>query len=183
VSDFPFTAPGFDVALRPIRVEDVDAIMTWINDPEVTRNFAGMSRHITRDQELAFLRGVLSSDTDRLYAIEDSATGRYLGNAGLHKIYWPARNGRVGLVIGAKNARGAGLGQQALRLLLGVGFEVLGLHKVWLVHFATNERMAHIAGKLGFREEGRLRDEYFHDGSFHDMVRRCVLEGEVSPLR
>jgi RimJ/RimL family protein N-acetyltransferase len=174
-----YTLPGYRVRLRPIRLDDVDAIMTWINDPEVTKNFAGMSSEITREQELAFLESILASETDRLYAIEDFE-GRYLGNAGIHKIYWPARNGRLGIVLGARDARGRGLGSEALNLLCAVGFRELGLHKLWLVHYATNERMRHVARKLGFVEEGVLRDEYFHRGEFHDMVRHSLLEDELT---
>jgi len=172
-------APGYRVRLRPIRRDDVDAIMEWINDETVTRNFAGMSRRITREQELAFLDGVIASDTDRLYAIED-LDGRYLGNAGVHKIYWPARNGRLGLVIGRREAHGRGLGQEALRLLLLAAFDELELHKVWIVHFATNERMAHLCAKHGFVREGVLRDEYFHRDAWHDMVRQSLLSHEFA---
>jgi len=177
-----FTYPSYRIRLRPIRLDDVDAIMEWINDPAVTRNFAGMSATITREQELAFLERTLASDTDRLYAIE-ALDGTYLGNAGVHKIYWPARNGRLGVVIGAKGAQGKGLGQEALRLITALGFERLGLHKIWLVHFASNARMHHIAKKLGFVEEGTLRDEYFHDDAFHDMLRHSLLEEEFAALR
>ncbi|MEZ4318446.1 MAG: GNAT family protein [Myxococcota bacterium] len=177
----PFTFAGFRVALRPLTMDDLDAIMEWINDPEVTKNFAGMSAQITREQEAAFLEGVFASDTDRLYAVIDTE-GRYLGNAGIHKIYWPAKNGRLGLVLGAKQARGRGYGQEAMKLLAARGFLDLGLHKLWLVHYSTNARMAHIATKLGFVPEGRLREEYFHGGEYHDMVRYGLLEQDFAAL-
>lgn len=173
----PFTYDGYRVRLRPIRLDDVDAIMEWINDEEVTRNFAGMAGRITREQELAFLEQVIASDTDRLYAVED-LQGRYLGNAGVHKIYWPARNGRLGLVIGRRDVHGQGLGQEALRLLVALAFRELGLHKVWIVHFRDNGRMAHLCGKLGFQLEGVLRDEYHHRDAWHDMVRHSLLAHE-----
>ncbi len=173
----PFTYPGYRVRLRPIRLDDVDAIMEWINDEEVTRNFAGLSQRITREQELAFLERVMGSDTDRLYAVEDGE-GRYLGNAGVHKIYWPARNGRLGLVIGRRDAQGKGLGQEALRLLVALAFRELALHKVWIVHFRSNARMAHLCAKLGFVTEGVLRDEYYHRDAWHDMVRCSLLSDE-----
>lgn len=176
----PITYPGQRIQLRPIRVDDVDAIMTWVNDPEVVRNFATLG-NITREQEVAFLERMIASETDRLYAIE-TLDGMYLGNAGVHKIWWPARNGRLGIVIGDKAHHGRGLAQEALRSLLALGFEDLGLHKLWMVHYATNERMRHIAGKLGMTEEGRLRDEYFHQGGFHDMVRHAILEHEYRAL-
>ena len=163
--------------LRPIRLDDVDEILQWINEPEITRNFAAMSKTITREQELAYLERMIASDVDRLWAVEDD-DGRYLGNAGIHQIYWPARNGRIGLVIGRRDAHGKGFGQAAFRALCATGFEELGLHKLWLVHFVDNRRMHHIATKHGFVVEGTLRDEYFHAGGYHDMVRMSLLEDE-----
>ena len=176
----PSKSSPFDLRLRPIRVDDVDAIMEWINDPEVTRNFAGIRGRITREQEVDFLEQMIASENDRLYAIE-ALDGTYLGNAGLHKIYWPARNARLGIVIGSPKARGQGRGQQVLKLLLAKAFIDLGLHKVWLIHFVTNRRMAHITQKLGFKGEGTLRDEYYTD-RFHDMCRVSMLEDEFRNL-
>jgi RimJ/RimL family protein N-acetyltransferase len=172
-----FTRADNPLGLRPISTSDIDAIMAWINDPEVTRNFAHMSGEITREQELAWLEEVIASPTDRLYAVVDEH-GAYLGNAGIHKIYWPARNGRLGLVLGAPGSRSRGLGTHAMRLLTEIAFSELGLHKVWMVHYRSNARMAHLATKLGFTEEGVLRDEYFHGGAFHDMIRWSLLEDD-----
>ena len=142
-----FTFPGFRVGLRPIVIEDVDSIMEWVNDPSVTRNFAGMSRKITREEEHRFIQGMIDSPTDRLWAVVDQ-DGVNLGNAGIHKIYWPARNGRLGIVIGRGSAQGRGLGQEALKLLIAKGFMELALHKLWVVHYETNARMQHIMKKL-----------------------------------
>lgn len=168
------------IRLRPLALTDLDAIMAWINDPTVTRNFAGLSKQITREQEHAWLVRVLADPNERLWAVVD-AEGRYLGNAGIHKIYWPARNGRLGVVLGGEGARGRGLGTEVVRQLCELGFGELGLHKLWLMHYDSNARMAHIAAKLGFQIEGRLREEYFHDGRFHDMVRWSLLEHEWPP--
>lgn len=151
--------------------------MRWIDDPAVTANFASMSRKITREEEIAFLERTIASPDDRLYAIVDG-DGRYLGNAGIHKIWWPSRNGRLGVVVGRKEAQGKGVAQRALRELCRVGFDELGLHKLWLMHYRENARMAHLAQKLGFREEGVLRDEYFHQGTWHDMLRHSLLDHE-----
>ncbi|MEZ4236411.1 MAG: GNAT family N-acetyltransferase [Myxococcota bacterium] len=175
-----YRLPGSPVALRPICVDDVDAVLEWVNDPDVVRNFAGMAETITREQELAYLQRMVASEVDRLYAVVDP-DGRYLGNVGVHQIYWPARNGRLGLVL-ARHAHGRGYGTAALRTICAVGFRVLQLHKLWLVHYADNARMAHLAGKLGFVREGVLRDEYHHRGTFHDMVRHSLLEGELAEV-
>jgi RimJ/RimL family protein N-acetyltransferase len=165
-----------DITLRPLAESDVDDLLAFVNDPEVVGNFAALG-HITRDQELAWIREMAASKTDRVWAIV-GPDGRFLGNCGIHKIWWPARNGRLGIVVGARDVHGRGVGTAALRMLLQKGFDELGLHKLWLVHYATNERMRHVATKLGLTPEGVLRDEYFHQGRFHDMVRHAILEEE-----
>lgn len=176
-----FTFPGFRIGLRPIAMGDVDSIMEWVNEPSVTRNFAGMSRTITWDEEARFVQKMMDSPNDRLWAIV-TLDGENLGNAGIHKIYWPAKNGRLGIVIGRGGYQGKGLGQEALQLLIAIGFMELSLHKLWVVHYETNARMMHILKKLGFQKEGLLRDEYYHDEAFHNMVRQSMLAPEFMEI-
>jgi len=183
-TDAVFALPGSRTCLRPIAERDVDAIMRWINDPEITRNFAAFSEPVTRPQELVFVNEMRASRNDRLFAVElVDQPGELIGTAGLHRIYWPAKNGRLGLMIGKRAVQGQGIGQEAMRLLMAYGFERLGLHKLWLVHYADNARMRHIAAKLGFVQEGVLRDEYFHADVWHDMVRHAILAPEWQAWR
>jgi RimJ/RimL family protein N-acetyltransferase len=167
--------PPAHIRLRPVTLSDVDAILGWINDPEITRNFAGFQQNVTREDELAFLTRMRASQTDRLYAItrEDDVA---IGTAGIHNIYAPAGNARLGLMLGRH--RGHGLGRAALTELVGRAFHELHLHKVWIIHFADNARMSHLCARLGFQVEGLLRDEYFHRGRHWDMVRQSLLAHE-----
>jgi RimJ/RimL family protein N-acetyltransferase len=164
------------IRLRPVVESDVDAIMTWINDPEITRNFAGFQSVVTREAELAFLGRMIASPTDRLYAVTSASDDIAIGTAGIHNIYRPAGNARLGIMLGRQ--RGHGLGRAALTQLVGRAFGELGLHKVWIIHFADNARMRHLCARLGFAVEGVLRDEYFHLGRHWDMVRQSLLAHE-----
>ena len=77
-----------DVRLRPLAEGDVDHILTWVNDPEITGNIAAFSGHaFTRDDELAYIRRTLASTSDVVFSIEEAATGRYLGQTGIHQIH------------------------------------------------------------------------------------------------
>jgi len=179
--------PGGPIRLRPVEVGDAEAILGWLNDTEITKNFAGFGKVISLDEERAFLARMAASSEDRLFAIVPNhppmrdlvdpilPSQPILGTVGLHRIYWPARNARLGIMIGARDQQGRGLGQEALRLIVAYAFKVLDLHKIWLVRYADNWRMRHVAAKLGFSLEGVLRDEYFHAGRFHDMVRHALL--------
>jgi RimJ/RimL family protein N-acetyltransferase len=163
----------------PLTTADLDGqldhVMGWINDPEVTKNLARFDHVITRDEERAFLARLFASPNDRVFAIETD-DGRYVGQIGIHQIYWPAKHGRLGIVIGNKAEWGRGHAKRANELLLRVAFDELGLNKLWAILYPTNARMRHICESLGFVQEGVLLDEYFHQDRFHDMVRLCLLK-------
>ena len=162
-----------DLRLEPLSLDHLDGIMTWVNDPEVTFYFATLHRIITRQDEARIVSKIIASDTDRVFSIFEGDT--YLGQIGISQIYWPARNGRLGIML-ARNAWGRGVAQAAGRLIIDRAFQELSLHKLWLILRSDNAKGLHIWSKLGFQREGLLRDEYFSADSFHTMVRMGMLE-------
>jgi [ribosomal protein S5]-alanine N-acetyltransferase len=170
------------VTLRPLAETDVDHIMTWVNRPEIVGNLAAFSgTPMTRDDELAWIRRTLVS-ADRVWSVVAADNGRYLGQVGIHQIHARSKVGRLGVVIATRDDMGRGFGSAAIRAALDLGFGrgtgELGLHKLWLMVFRTNERGQRLYKKLGFIEEGILREEYFHEGGWHDMVRMSMLAHE-----
>ncbi len=172
------------VRLRPLEESDVDHIMTWINDPEIVGNLAAFSGSaFTRDQELAWVRQVRTSRSDVVFSIVDAADDRYLGQCGIHQIHDRSKVGRLACILASRGDMGRGLGSAAIRALCDHGFDVLGLHKLWLMVFSHNARGRGIYGRVGFVEEGVLREEYFHEGRWHDMVRMSLLAREWQAIR
>jgi RimJ/RimL family protein N-acetyltransferase len=167
------------VALRPLSESDVDDIMTWVNDPDVVGNLAAFAGEpFTRDDELAWIRRTLASTSDVVYSILDATSGRYLGQIGIHQIHARSKVGRLGVVVAARADMGKGHGTAAIRAIADLGFGALGLHKLWVMLFAHNARSRGIYARIGFAEEGVLREEYFHAGAWHDMVRMAALARE-----
>lgn len=167
------------VHLRPLAETDVDDVLTWVNDPAIVGNIAAFSGHaFTRDQELAYIRRTLASNADRVWSIEETGSGRYLGQCGVHQIHDRSKVGRLACIIAARGDMGRGFGTAAIRATLDRAFGELGLHKVWLMIFRTNERSRRTYARIGFVEEGTLREEYFHDGGWHDMLRMSLLARE-----
>ena len=72
----------------------------------------------------------------------------------------------------------AEFGSAAIGELCRLAFDGDRLHKLWLMVFATNQRAQRTYARAGFRTEGVLREEYFHDGGWHDMVRMSLLDHE-----
>jgi len=163
------------IFLRPLEKKDVENVMSWVNDPEVIGNFQNFNHPISKEEELTFIENITKSKNDKSFSIL-SEDGEYIGQIGLHQIHWSSRSGRIAIIIGNKNYWGKGYAQLALQKVLSLAFEEYNLHKIWIVTFETNKRMQHIMQKSGFQKEGFLRDEYFHKGKYHNMVRLSILE-------
>lgn len=171
------------VRLRPLAESDVDDIMTWVNDPEIVGNLAAFSgTPLTREQELAWVRQVRASTSDVVFSIVGD-DGRYLGQCGVHQIHARSRVGRLACIIARRGDHGRGHGSAAIRALLDHGFGAMRLHKLWLMVFAHNARSRGIYERIGFVTEGVLREEYFHEDGWHDMVRMSLLAREWATIR
>lgn len=164
------------VELRPVSEDDVDHILSWVNDPEIVGHIAAFSGEpFTREQELAYIRSMQSSSADRLYSVFRPDDGAYLGQVGLHQIHWRSRVGRLGCIIARRGEMGRGYGSAAIAGALDLAFGELDLHKVWLMIFADNERSRRTYARVGFQAEGTLREEYFHEEGWKDMLRMSIL--------
>ena len=168
---------GEKLYLRPLDLDDLDRCHGWINDPVVAAQI-GRHRPMSRAMESEWLSKQYRSLSDMSLAVVLKDGDRHIGNVGLHSIDGDNRSGEFGILIGEDAMRGKGYGTEAGRLILAYAFDELGLHRVMLRAFSFNDRALHVYAKLGFREEGRLRDAYHRHGAFHDTILMSVLESE-----
>ena len=74
--------------------------------------------------------------------------------------------------------QGRGYGSEAIEWALDYSFRRAGVHRVMIRAFEWNEGAIRLYGKLGFKEEGRLREELWHEGRWWDGFIFGMLEGE-----
>ncbi len=171
--DFP-TKPvlrGRLVTLRPFRADDDLPVMAEIlSDPEVRRLTGGVATTAEAEQPEPFddrLRqwyATRNDQPDRLdLAVEDATSGHLVGEVVLNEHDARAHSCNLRCLLGPAG-RGRGLGIEALRLLLGHGFGVLGLERVELEVFAFNPRARHVYEGLGFLSTGIREDALVFDG-------------------
>lgn len=171
------------VRIRAYEKSDLDAVMAWINDEEVTRNLgAGLITYpVSRMQEEQFLEIAGrsgASESNKIFAIETIAERKYIGGIDLHGINWIDRQAEIGIVIGEKSHWSKGYGTDAMRLIMRLGFEKMGLKRLWLKVLAFNARGIRCYEKCGFKREGVLRADRFIEGKYHDGVIMAILEDE-----
>jgi RimJ/RimL family protein N-acetyltransferase len=104
--------------------------------------------------------------------------GRFIGTCGLHGHREIYRSWELRILIFDPHAIGWGIGTEATALLVNYAFQRLNAHRVWLGVSSANEGAIKCYGKVGFKEEGRLRDEIFTYGKYHDAIRMGILENE-----
>ena len=167
--------------IRPIRIDDLDSIMTWVNDPEVVGRYAYFSKPFSKEAEAEWIEQKIASQTDFFYVIENEE-GHYIGNCAIEKIHWPAKHGRLSITIGNKKERGKGHGFRAINLLLDNAFNEHGLHKIFLIVTVSNQRGINLFKKCGFVEEGLLKDHYIINGEFVDMFMMRIIDSEFKGI-
>lgn len=167
--------PG--VTLSRLNVNDIVLVMRWVNDPAVMGYFANRQEPISLVDELAYIEKIVESPTDRVWSVcaakGEKNAGDYIGQCSINQIYWPARNGRVFLVV-TKEHQGKGYGEAMLEALKKEAW-AMGLHKLWLIVREDNLVAQSHYVKAGFKFEGTLKDEYCVAGKFYNMVRMAIL--------
>ena len=173
------------VRLRAYEKSDLDAVMKWVNDEEVTDLLGGgmLTYPVSSLTEEKFIEAsAASSDKQKNFAIETLAERKYIGAISFNVIDWLNRNAGLGVVIGDKSLWGKGYGTDAMRVLMRLSFDKMNLHRLWLHVHDYNSRAIASYEKCGFRREGVLRQEHFARGRYHDTIVMGILESEYRAL-
>jgi len=163
------------IKLKPLELKDIENIMTWVNDLEVTKNLQHFDKKFTRKDEVVYVKKILASKNDFVFSIFNGSN--YVGQCGIHQVSWENKLGRLSMLI-KQEFWNKGYAQKVLPIIVDYSFKKLKLHKVWLMHWKENKKADHLYKKIGFKKEGLLKDEYFWQGRYHDMVRMAILNSK-----
>ena len=173
---------GTRIYLRPLERGDVNArYAAWLNDGEVTR-FLEAGTFPTSVIELEQFYAAASARRDQvLLAIVDRETDAHVGNIKLGPIDWVHRRGTLGILVGDQTAWGKGTGTAATRLMVEYAFDRLDLRRVDLGVYADHAAAIRLYERVGFRVEGRFREDVYHDGAYRDRLWMGLLRSEYVP--
>ncbi len=165
-----FMIAGEHVILRAFERDDAERCYRWMNDPNIVRTLK--SRYpIAFQNEAEWLdRAMHANANERHFAVERKDDRTHIGNASIHDIDWVSRTAAFGLFIGEPSAWNRGFGSDAIRTLVRFAFEEMNLRKLRINVFEYNDRAKHVLESQGFVQEGRLRGEFYREGSYHDLL-------------
>jgi len=171
---------GKRVSIRPLRFSDASDLYENVKDKEIVTWTVSIPHPYPRDGALRFIRKARYNIRKRksyAFGIVLKETGTVIGVVELMTFDWKNKNAEIGYWLGKKHW-GEGLMTEAVRLVLKFGFGNLKLHRVYAKLFEENIASAGILEKCGFKLEGRMREERYRYGKWHDALRYGILESE-----
>jgi RimJ/RimL family protein N-acetyltransferase len=117
----------------------------------------------------------------RVFIIEGAGSGIFLGYIDIWEA--DARNGvfKTGIKMLEGNS-GKGYATRAYVRTLGYYFNELRYQKCDIYIYEFNDASLRFHKKIGFREEGRMRREYYSEGRFYDSVCLGLTKEEYNDL-
>lgn len=164
-----------DTGLRPMNRADLEQVLAWRNHPDV-RRFMYTTHEISLDEHRHwFERTTLDSNTHfRIY----EKGGKAFGFIKICKTRSP-QIADWGFYMSPDAPKGISglLGNETLKY----AFNELKLHKLCGQVLGFNDRSIAFHKRLGFIEEGRLREQHFDGTHYHDVVCFGLLAQEWQP--
>lgn len=167
---------GEKTVLRAVSEEDFSTFHEWWSDHEVlTHQSSGPLILRPRSaNEKMFRSWVKESSTSVNVSVERKEDGVLIGQCSLWGLSLSGRYATLAIIFG-RAFWNQGNGGEALALILSYAFNELNLNRVQLTVNANNPRAVRAYQKAGFQEEGRVREAFFRDGAWEDMLYMAVL--------
>ncbi|SDV47696.1 spermidine N1-acetyltransferase [Chitinasiproducens palmae] len=163
------------VRLRPLEQTDLHFVHQLDNDAMIMRYW--FEEPFETLSELSRLYDEHVHDQrERRFVVEvnENPNGERVGLVELTEIDHIHRRAEFAIVI-SPASQGKGYASAATRLAIHYAFNVLNLHKLFLVVDVENAAAIHIYEKAGFEKEGCLRDEFFADGRYRTAWRMAII--------
>jgi aminoglycoside 6'-N-acetyltransferase len=168
------------VRIRPLRPDDLDALLAYRSDPEVA-HYQGYEP-FTASRAEAFLRAVQTPAWGEpgkwmQLGIELADTGLLIGDIGLKPEAFDVRILELGFSLSAA-WQGQGLASEALNGLIGYAFTRQAAHRIYAYTDIRNTRAVSLLQRLHFRQEGTTLQSFWNKGAWRDEYLFAQLASE-----
>jgi RimJ/RimL family protein N-acetyltransferase len=169
------------LTLRPFQAEDLDDLHAIQSREDVARYLYWSPRD--RDEVRKTLaerigQSAIEDEGDVLFlAVVLTETRRVVGNVTLRWRSREHRQGEIGFVFHPDH-HGKGFAAEATRVILRLGFDNLGLHRIVGRCDARNAASARLMERLGMRREAHLVQNEFVKGEWCDELVYAILAPE-----
>jgi RimJ/RimL family protein N-acetyltransferase len=173
------------LALRPFLDDDLDAFHAIQSREDVVRYLYWEPRSRGEAAEMLDrrkLESAITKEGEGLHLAADlRATGELIGHFSLFFRSAQHGEGEIGFVM-HPNHHGRGYATEGSQVILRLGFEALGLHRIIGRCDARNTPSARVMERLGMRREAHLVENEFIKGEWTDELDYAILDREWRSL-
>lgn len=148
-----FFGEYMNVSLKPLSLNDIEALRVWRNDKGQTTYLKNIGE-ITPDMQLEWYKSYLSNPKDIIWGIyETKELNRLVGSLSIYDI----KDGcaEIGKIqIGDSDAHGKGIGRTSLVIAMKIGFELVGLEEIYASVHQENVAARTNDLRIGFKIVG-----------------------------
>lgn len=174
---------GNRLDLIPFKEEFItEKYLYWLSDVEVTKYLDVSNYHQTKDTITKYIDRFNNSE-NYIFAIVIKEINNHIGNITLQNINWVHKFATEGIMIGDKKYWKDGYGTEARSLLLEFAFNDLNLNRIVSSAFVDNVAGLKSNSKLGYKEEGLLRNHMILDGQYSDVIQQGILKEDFMPYK
>lgn len=165
--------------LRRVEPEDLPALLRVSGDDAVTQYLPYATWRGPDDAQAWFDRmQALQASGDALQLVVlDKATAQAIGTCLVFRHDVPSARAELGYVLGRAHW-GRGLMHEALQALLAWALDAGGLRRLEAEVNPANTASVAVLQRLGFTQEGRLRQRWVGKGQAYDVLAFGLLRGE-----
>lgn len=173
---------GTYVTLKPLSHDDFIIVTNWNYDPIVTEFFSEREKP-ELEHQLKWFRNQIEATDKKKYIIICNKKKTKIGLVSLMKIDLLNHNCEIGITIGDTNYWGKPHAKEAIKLILKHCFSDLKLNIVYLTVFENNIRAIKFFKKIGFKNDGIMRQVIFKNKKYISLQLMSILEKEFEPQK
>lgn len=160
------------------------AYYQWLRDIDVVR-------YIGRDELLAgnpftevedYVKQLWSNEYCNFLAVHENESGKFIGTA---KVNFITERGRkhgiadIGIMLGERDFWGKGMSTDILRVISTYAFDTLKARKLTAGAFSLNVAVVKAFLRIGYKVDGRLRQQLHVDNGYCDHVLLSCFVNEL----
>ena len=170
--------------LRVVAPTDAADVVESCNDPAVFDNTARIPSPYTRADADAFVQRVAQSieqGDEICFASRRRDNKAFVGTVGL-AVDRDHAKAEIGYLVAAAQ-RGNGFATEQGAAVTTFGFERLNLHRIFAGWYQDNPPSGRVLEKLGYQQEGVLREDRYRGNRFRSSVQTAILAREFTDIK
>jgi ribosomal-protein-alanine N-acetyltransferase len=169
--------------LKELNPDIVGYVFTSFTDEDI-KTYLGLTNEELAVEKYKFEKGLTTFQTSfRKFLIVSKADDRVMGKCGFHTWFFNHSRAEIGYGLMREEDRGKGFMTEAMQLVIRYGFEEMKLNRIEAFVGPTNIASLRLVNKLGFTEEGTLREHYYKYPRLEDSVCFSLLKKEYEKVK